>query len=585
MKFIQKTFQGMMVAFKRFPLAITSLISETILLYYIISLDKDPSTFYLKIVFIFLVLIVEGISVEFLIERFNRSLKFKQFAYLGALALVTIYAFIIWPSPEIDYLVGTRTVVALFALTCAGLYIPSYKNAFEFNLVALTAFKAMFTSVLYAFVLFLGLFATIASIDILLFNVDEKMYAYTAVTVWGLFMVTYFLSLLPDFNSQEESDVEKRNEIINFPKILLILISYIAVPLVGIYSLVLIAYIVKIIVTFVWPIGQLGPMVLAYSIAGLVVYILASNLKNAFAKAYQRFFPMIWIPVVITQLISITIRLAAYGITESRYYLALFGLYSLGMGIYLVFKPVVNNQKIALIAMIVALVSIVPPVDAFTISRWSQKTRLTQILEEANLLVNGEIKPNADVSLEVRKETTSIMEYMDRRHYLADLSYLPSDFSLYDDFETTFGFQMSYTYYNQEIYYNAWLDTEEVLSITGYDSFARLSIHPDMKLLYDDEKWELNNLTVHIEVEQIDTLNHVIKLIDETNNVLIETESLYTYASLVKEKETANHDMMSADSMSFIVENEVYKLKIIFQNIYLNSDTADYEVIVLVGVK
>jgi hypothetical protein len=37
--------------------------------------------------------------------------------------------------------------------------------------------------------------------------------------------------------------------------------------------------------------------------------------------------------------------------------------------------------------------------------------------------------------------------------------------------------------------------------------------------------------------------------------------------------------------MSFIVENEVYKLKIIFQNIYLNSDTADYEVIVLVGVK
>lgn len=585
MKFIQKTFQGMMVAFKRFPLAITSLISETILLYYIISLDKDPSTFYLKIVFIFLVLIVEGISVEFLIERFNRSLKFKQFAYLCALALVTIYAFIIWPSPEIDYLVGTRTVVALFALTCAGLYIPSYKNAFEFNLVALTAFKAMFTSVLYAFVLFLGLFATIASIDILLFNVDEKMYAYTAVTVWGLFMVTYFLSLLPDFNSQEESDIEKRNEIINFPKILLILISYIAVPLVGIYSLVLIAYIVKIIVTFVWPIGQLGPMVLAYSIAGLVVYILASNLKNAFAKAYQHFFPMIWIPVVITQLISITIRLAAYGITESRYYLALFGLYSLGMGIYLVFKPVVNNQKIALIAMIVALVSIVPPVDAFTISRWSQKTRLTKILEEANLLVNGEIKPNADVSLEVRKETTSIMEYMDRRHYLADLSYLPSDFSLYDDFETTFGFQMSYTYYNQEIYYNAWLDTEEVLSITGYDSFARLSIHPDMKLLYDDEKWELNNLTVHIEVEQIDTLNHVIKLIDETNNVLIETESLYNYASLVKEKETANHDMMSADSMSFIVENEAYKLKIIFQNIYLNSDTADYEVIVLVGVK
>lgn len=583
MKFLLKTFNGLIEAFKRFPIAVFSLASETVLIWYLIHLDTDPSNNFLKIIFILAVSIVAGISVEFIIERFDRSAKFKLIAYASTLVLVALYSLIIWPSPEIDYLVGTRTVVTVFALICAALYIPSYKKAFEFNLVALTAFKAMFTSVLYALVLFLGLIATIASIDLLLFNIDEKFYGYTAALVWLFFMINYFLSLLPDFNSEDEKAIAHRLEQTSFPKLLLILISYIAVPLVAIYSLVLVSYIGKIIITFVWPIGQLGPMVLAYSIAGIVVYVLASNLENAFAKAYQKFFPMIWIPIVVTQLISITIRLNAYGITESRYYLALFGLYSLGMAIYLSLRPVVNNQKIALIAMIVALVSIIPPVDAFTISRWSQKTRLESILTDANILVDGEIVKDENASIEVRKETTSILEYMERRNYLSDLTWLESDFDLWKDFKDTFGFDLAYSYDFPSSEFYASINFDELIPVENYSVLAHFNIYSEANYQYDPYEFVMNGKNYYIEIEKPDNLNAFISLVDENGNQLIQSQSLYDYVDIVKEDNGYNRNMMAVEDMMFDSENESYRLRIIFLNIYLYNETADYDIYVLVG--
>lgn len=583
MKFLLKTFNGLIEAFKRFPIAVFSLASETVLIWYLIHLDKDPSNNFLKFIFILAVSIVAGISVEFIIERFDRSAKFKLIAYASTLVLVALYSLIIWPSPEIDYLVGTRTVVTVFALICAALYIPSYKKAFEFNLVALTAFKAMFTSVLYALVLFLGLIATIASIDLLLFNIDEKFYGYTAALVWLFFMINYFLSLLPDFNSEDEKAIDHRLEQTSFPKLLLILISYIAVPLVAIYSLVLVSYIGKIIITFVWPIGQLGPMVLAYSIAGIVVYVLASNLENAFAKAYQKFFPMIWIPIVVTQLISITIRLNAYGITESRYYLTLFGLYSLGMAIYLSLRPVVNNQKIALIAMIVALVSIIPPIDAFTISRWSQRTRLESILTDANILVDGEIVKDENASLEVRKETTSILEYMERRHYLSDLTWLESDFDLWKDFKDTFGFDLAYSYDLPSNEFYASINFDDLIPIENYSVLAHFNIYREANYQYDPYEFVMNEKNYSIEIEKPDNLNAYISVVDENGVVLIQSQSLYDYVDIVKEDNGYNRNMMAVEDMMFDSENESYRLRIIFLNIYLYNETADYDIYVLVG--
>jgi hypothetical protein len=259
-------------------------------------------------------------------------------------------------------------LVAVFSMFCVFIWLPSFRGRFDFNSVALIHFKSAFTSALYAGVLTAGLAAIIATIDILLFAVNEDWYGYMMAIVWILLATTYYLSLLPRFNSVSESDQAYAGEASHYPRLLEILVSYIAIPLFAAYTLVLLAYFIKIGVTLEWPSGQLGPMILAYSAIGFIIYILVSRLKNHLAFLYRRIFPKVLIPVVIMQLISVYIRLSTYGVTESRYYVALFGIFSIVMGIVFSFRPAAKNGIIALMAAGFAIFSIIPPVDAFTVS-------------------------------------------------------------------------------------------------------------------------------------------------------------------------------------------------------------------------
>ncbi len=316
---------------------------------------------------------------------------------MGSALLTVGYFLILWPAPEISAEISVRTLVAVIALTCAVLWIPSFKGKADFNQVALVHFKSVFTSVLYSGVLSAGLAAIITTVDILLFHVNNDAYPYMMTIVWVLFATIYYLSLLPKFNSAEKADIQTVRAAVNYPRFLEILVSYIAIPLVTAYTVVLFAYFIKILVTLHWPSGQLGPMVLIYSTAGLVIFVLASLLENRFSVLYRKVFPKVLIPIVIMQMISVGIRLNAYGVTESRYYVVLFGVFSIVIGILLSLKPVSKNSTMALLAAVFAILSIIPPVDAFTVSRVSQINRVEMILETEGILTKGKLTPKANV--------------------------------------------------------------------------------------------------------------------------------------------------------------------------------------------
>ena len=372
--------KGMSEAIIRFPLTIVCLVGVATLVCYTIALDQSPPIIIEKLVYTFLVSAVLGMAAQFAVERFMKLSALRLPVYGLALVLGAGYFLILWPVPEINAEISVRTLIAVFALICAVLWIPAYKKKADFNEVCLIHFKTLFISILYSVVLSAGLAAIMASIDVLLFNIHHDAYSYMLTVVWILFAPTYYLSLLPRFLSKTEDDVMKLQTAKNYPKFLSVLVSYIAIPLVGIYTLVLLAYFIKILITWHWPSGQLGPMVLIYSAAGLVILVLASLLSNRFAVLYYKIFPKVLIPVVVLQLVSVGIRLNAYGVTESRYYVALFGIFSIIIGVLLSIKPVTRNSMIALLAAVLAIVSIIPPVDAFTVSRVSQINRLERIL-------------------------------------------------------------------------------------------------------------------------------------------------------------------------------------------------------------
>jgi uncharacterized protein DUF4153 len=214
-------------------------------------------------------------------------------------------------------------------------------------------------------------------------------------------------------------------------------------------------------------------MVLAYSAIGYFIYILGANLENKFSILYRKFFPIILIPLVAMQLVSSYIRVDAYGITESRYYVILFGVFSIVCSLNLIIRKNKNSNSIVLLAAIFALLSIIPPVDAFTVSKNSQEGRLEEFLIKNNMLVNNEIIPKLNVSYEDKNEITSISDYLARMGYLRDIEWFPkkyiSDSGYYSNFEVIYGFSPVYgNYYPGEMsqYTYARLDENEEIDIS-----------------------------------------------------------------------------------------------------------------------
>lgn len=586
---IQYVIKGMYKAASRFPLTVISLAGATILIWYMISTHETPPLAVEKAMFTLLVGAFIGMVAQFSMERFEKLSRSRIAVYVGSVLLTAGYFLILWPAPEISSETSVRTFVAVFAMLCAVLWVPAYKSKCDFNQVALVHFKAAFTSILYSGVLSGGIAAIIAAIDILLFNVNSDAYGYMMALVWVMFATVYYLSLLPRFNSKEESDLEAMQTARHYPRFLEILVSYIAIPLIAAYTLVLLAYFIKILVTMIWPSGQLGPMVLIYSAAGLLIFVLASLLNNRFTVLYRKIFPKILIPIVIMQLISVGIRLNAYGVTESRYYVALFGIFSVVIGVILSLKPVSKNSLIALLAAGFAIISIIPPVDAFTISRVSQITRIENILETEGILAEGKLTPKANASENAKIETTNILNYLDMRSSLKYINWLPADFSIYLDMKDVFGFEPTYPYSNNDSkYFFAGLDTQKPINISGYD--ISVTVNTDRYNTSERTKslpFTINDVDYKLFVERGSKEEVNVSVRDASGSKLVETE-LYEFARGLSETGRESKEVMPPEKMTLDVEKNGYRLKVMFQNISITFGTgsdvgADYSIIVFFG--
>lgn len=579
---IGRLLQGFYQAVTRFPLTAICLFSSTALACHIISLHRTPELIVQKLMFVFLLGSFIGVTAQFACERFSYRGKQRGGVYGLALILILLYYFSMANVIAIDYEVAAKTMVAVFAMFCIYVWLPSYGNENDFNTVALIHSKSALTSVLYAAVLSVGLALLFATIDVLLFAVDSDIYGYMMVIVWISFATLSYLARLPYFHADARSVVEAGQ----FPRVLEILVSQIAIPLVAAYTLVLFSYFIKIGFTGTWPVGQLGPMILAYSAVGLILFVLAGRLNNKIALLYKLIFPKVLIPIVGMQLMSVYIRLQAYGVTESRYYVALFGLFSLVIGFILTLRPRINNGIIALLAAAFAIVSVVPPVDAFTVSRISQIGRLEQILTEAGMLVGGQLEAKPDADFTVRRETTNILQYLERRGYLGQVAWLPEDFSPYRDMQQILGFSPTYSHTPQlGEFFHVSLDLQEPLSIAGYDVLLQVTSHRQQaEQVY---AFQVGGQVYQLVVRRLSPLETRVSVQNEQGEELVAT-GLQDFVMALKDGGLVAKELLAADQLTMETVGEQCRLRIVFQHINANlggeSQGIDYSMYVLVGI-
>ncbi len=575
-KSISGRMSGLSKALSRYPLAAFFLVAVAVTNVIAIEASLDYSIYSLTfLVGAFLAIILQAVKEHF----FDKS-GHHLFLMVASLLLTLAYFLLVKDLEKINLVTGLRTIVGLSALLVAYIWLPSFRTKVTFSESFLITFKAFFNALLFSLVLYLGISLILGAVDLLLFRIPTNLYLYNLNIVGIIFAPLYFLSLIPvypAFKSTLESQEELKAD---YPRFLDLLISYIIIPLLAIYTVILLIYIVVNATGNFWTDNRLEPLLVGFAIAVIVINLLAGGLKNPFVDSFRRIGPKVLVGLVFFQIIASILKIQEMGITHGRYYVILFGFFAIISGLILSLKPLKKIDKNGLIALLFigfSLFSISPPLDAFTISYTNQSSRLTGVLAKNDMLVGQEIVPNSEITQADQKLISATVDYLLAMGY--PIASLDEDFDLYKDFYQTFGFYQSFDtpYDDESLYFD--LDSQAGIDISNYDSLLIYNAYyeEEDEILIGSFEKSAKTFRV-IEDRQAEPGRVLVK--DEAGQVLIELEMIevFNYFETIENEEYQKGKSISPDDATFTTENEAARLSLVagFIGINKNADELIY---------
>jgi len=212
--------------------------------------------------------------------------------------------------------------------------------------------------------------------------IPRETYARVFVVLASMFNIWFFLAGVPKDFTLLESDE-------SYPNGLKVFTQYVLLPLVVLYLAILYAYLFKVIATWTLPKGGVSNWVIGFSIMGILSLLLVHPLRNKegnqWITLFVKCFYLAILPLLFFLHVSIFQRIADYGITELRYVVAVTSVWLAGIALYFIFSKKKNIQVIPVSLGLLTLLAAFGPLSAFSVSLWSQKSRIENLLRENNL--------------------------------------------------------------------------------------------------------------------------------------------------------------------------------------------------------
>lgn len=589
---IQNKFQGFIQACKRYPLSVVFLVAIAGLNAYMIQQEADDYTRYLYSFFIGIFL---SATAQHVYERFFEKTMQRILLMVGAIILTVLYFYTIGSSTDYDPETTIKTGIIFFALTFAFMWIPTINSKVTFNKSFLATFKSFFTTVLFSVVLYAGIGVILLAVDQLLFSLDYKVNLHCLNLVASLFAPIFFLSGTPLYLSKQdestqslEEQADKQEQIeqeLMVPKVLELLLSYIVIPLTAIFTIILLVYLLQNITGEFWTNNLLEPMLVSYAITVIIVYFLVSTINTKSAIFFRKIFPKVLVPIVLFQTVSSVLRIQETGLTLGRYYVILFGIFALIAGIIFSVLPVRKNGWVAVVLIVFSLISILPPVDAFTVSRVSQTNLLKETLVKNNMLEGNKIIPNASIPDEDKIKISQTIDYLTSMNYSKEIEWLaPYNQRLNYQFEEVVGFEPVYdesSFSSNQSYY-ATIDWKgsPLLSIEDYDKMIVFSQYDSPTLSAID--FEVEDSTYDIISKNEDNTTN-LSLINEQNDTLITIDLQETIDQVAASAQTKN--VITLEEATVTTENEEAKMNIVFTSIDIYDNQYNSEFYLFIDIK
>jgi len=536
---------------KRFPEAIFFAAATVVTLISINHGDYNSNDVLERIAMILALGIPASLCVKMLIEKTNGSIQRRVIMMIGIIgALVLYYMFLL---QEINVVTSSRYIATTLALYLLFAVIPycARKNHFELYLVNL--FTRFFVTYLYAFILFLGLAFTLFTINTL-FNLDltYKLYFDMWLIVVVIFAPAFFLADIPTFEENQEYD--------EYSKVLKVLILYIVMPIIVVYTAILYAYFIKILFERSWPEGLVSHLVLWYSIVTSVVIVFVYPLRksNKWVSGFTSYLPKVIMPGLLMMFISMGIRISAYGITENRYFVIVSGIWVTLAMIHFILGKKTKNIHVVIALIIIAAIAVYGPLSSYSVSKFSQNARLEDLFTKYDMIQNGSItEPSTEITQEDKQHISSIIIYFNSRHDLHNIKFIPEDYTI-ENIEEVLGFELFYHWdapYNPRDYFRYFTREEgRIVDIETFDYLVEFPPHSFTNMEIDEE-----NMHVSFNNEE-----RVLK-------VLIGNEEVYVkrmddvVMNIIKDK--GDKYELKSDEMMYVDEFDNITIKYLFNHI------------------
>ena len=577
---LKNIYSSIKKSIRRFPITIA--ISTTLVIMLIILSEKganlsiESRKIFERVNMIIALGIPMSLCIKLIYEQ-KDNLKgiYKAIGYiLGAIVLILYYKFLL---KDLNMVSTIRYIGVSIFLYLAFSYIPWIKRKEDYEFYIIKVFSSFFLTAIYSFVLLMGVFAIFFTIDQLFnANILGKTYYYTFLIVGGIFAPSMFLAKIPETNADFSE--------YNYPKSLKVLLLYIVIPLISIYTTILYIYFGKIIITKNWPQGIVSHLVLWYSTVSVaVVFFISPILKeNKWANRFKFWFPKLIIPILIMMFISMGIRINEYGITENRYFALVLGLWVLGIMLYFIFSKKQKNIIIPIVLSIIALNSAFGPLSSFNVSKRSQNNRLKSILTRNNMLVDNKVEAASNISIEDKEEISMILNYFNTNHSLENVKYLPEDFKI-NNMEEVFGFSYieKNIYNNEYFYYYTEQERNNIIDIKDYDYLLNNYRILDRSVKVDNMEIFYNKENFKLTIKELDNLVYEANINDLANEIIEKQKD-----DLAK---TPNR--LNFENTIILDENEKVEVKFVVNSISGRKNSEgksiieDIEFIVLIRIK
>jgi len=384
---LQQLYNGFVNVIKRFPLQFIFAVAATLCWCYYIHIsdyrdyseqNENLKDHLIKAIAILNLALTLLLALDLISERNQYAVKKKWLLRLGGLLICVLLYFSLDPTNYSADLYRIFLFAFAFHLLVAFAPFIGQENVNGFWQFNKALFLRFLTSALYSAVLYAGLAIALVAINGL-FNAEIKWQTYMILfaIISAGFSTTFFLAGIPtDYKLLEEDQ--------SYPKGLKIFAQFVLIPLVTIYLAILLVYELKIVVLWELPKGLVSSLILGYAVFGILSLLLIFPVKetagNSWIKLFSKFFYVMMIPLVVLLLLAVWKRVGHYGITESRYILTALALWLAGVTIYFLFSKKQNIKVIPISLCIISLLATYGPQSAFSVSKYSQLSRLKRIM-------------------------------------------------------------------------------------------------------------------------------------------------------------------------------------------------------------